>query len=676
MRATVSLATMFAALVAAPVGAREADHSAAMAPYLAATRQMEAVDFKGARLDILDAIKAEPDWAAPHAAQARILAELGDGAGAMAAIKRARAKGLPEAEARHLLAHALLASGNPEGALAEASKTDIPSAAQPEATRVRARAYLALGNLDASGREYLALVTARPQDSLGWSDYARLKVYSGDLAGAIRACQQAVQINAQNHAALMLMAELVRGQFGLTASIPWYERALAVEPGNITTMLDLAATYGDAGRARDMLEMTRRVLAVDEKNPRAFFLQAVLAARAGKFDLSRNLINRTGDRLDDVPAVTLLKAVLEIRAGNEELAIARLRELMLKQPENIKVRRMLGTALSRTGDAYGVIDALKPLADRPDADSYTLTLIGRAFEQLEDRKAAAFYLDRAANPAPHDPVPFGSVGDIGLVTLASAQDPDSAKTAIPMISRLLLSGRAAEALPIAERMRANNPGVPAAHILVGDALMVLDKPGEAAAAYRNAADLQFSESNALRLIEALRRAGDGRQALQVLSLFIQQNPRNLPALRLLGEHHLAAAQWDSAITVLEVVRRRIGNRDASLLNNLAWAWLGKGDQERAIIFARAAYNLSPATPSTAGTYGWFLVKSRQDAKAGTSLLEKAVASLPANPGLRYQLAEGYAATGRKNRARQEVDKALTAGSFPDAAKARKLRASL
>lgn len=275
-----------------------------------------------------------------------------------------------------------------------------------------------------------------------------------------------------------------------------------------------------------------------------------------------------------------------------------------------------------------------------------------------------------------DPVPFGSVKDLALVERANADDPNNARTAVPLISRLILAGRAGEALPVAARLRSQNPGVPAAWVLEGDALLALGRVAEAAKAYRAAANLEFSESNALRLIEALRRTGDEAQALKVLALFLEQNPRNLPAQRLLGDHYLAAGDWDRAIKVLESIRHRLGNRDASLLNALAWGWLGKGDQERALIFAKAAYDLSPTNPATVSTYGWFLVKSRQDAKTGILLLEKSVATRPDHAGLRYQLAEGYAATGRKDKAKEAVLRALQTPGFANEDKARKLLATL
>lgn len=667
---------MLAMFAFAPAAVRAGDRAEAKPHFAAAQKDVARADFKAARTAIVEAVRADPQWGQANILQARILAELGDAAGAMAAVDRARKSGVPAPQLRPVLAHALMAKGDAQAALGEVSRSDIPPPLQPYAVRVRALAFRALGNVMGAARDYEWLVANTPGDSLIWSDMARFRQETGDQGGAIAAGQQAIKLNPRNHAALILLAQMSRSQYGLVAAIPWYERALAIEPGDVTTMLDLAATYGDAGRAHDMLAMTRRVFALDERNPRAYYLQAVLAARAGKYDLSRNLLNRTGDELDDLPAVALLKAVLEIRAGNEELAIARLRELMEKQPDNLKVRRLLGATMWRAGDAYGAVDMLKPIADRADADSYTLTIIGRAYEKLDDRNNAAVYLDRAAFPAPMDPVPFGSVKDLALVERANADDPNNARTAVPLISRLILAGRAGEALPVATRLRSQNPGVPAAWVLEGDALLALGRVAEAAKAYRAAANLEFSESNALRLIEALRRTGDEAQALKVLALFLEQNPRNLPAQRLLGDHYLAAGDWDRAIKVFESIRHRLGNRDASLLNALAWGWLGKGDQERALIFAKAAYDLSPTNPATVSTYGWFLVKSRQDAKTGILLLEKSVATRPDHAGLRYQLAEGYAATGRKDKAKEAVLRALQTPGFANEDKARKLLATL
>ncbi|MFX8418090.1 hypothetical protein ABTL59_19520, partial [Acinetobacter baumannii] len=85
---------------------------------------------------------------------------------------------------------------------------------------------------------------------------------------------------------------------------------------------------------------------VDPKNPRPLFLQAVLAARAGKVDLARAILLRTGNALRDMPAAILLNGVLEYRAGNVNLAVELFGRLARMQPDNLQVRLLLARALA------------------------------------------------------------------------------------------------------------------------------------------------------------------------------------------------------------------------------------------------------------------------------------------------------------------------------------------
>ncbi|WP_323824826.1 hypothetical protein, partial [Pseudomonas aeruginosa] len=83
------------------------------------------------------------------------------------------------------------------------------------------------------------------------------------------------------------------------------------------------------------------------------------------------------------------------------------RVLVGQQPTNITARRLLGAALLRSGDPQGALDVLRPVALRADADSYTLALVARAFEQTGERDWAAKYLDRSAMPSAVGSAPFG-----------------------------------------------------------------------------------------------------------------------------------------------------------------------------------------------------------------------------------------------------------------------------
>ncbi|HWT12839.1 MAG TPA: hypothetical protein VN231_08815, partial [Allosphingosinicella sp.] len=221
----------------------------------------------------------------------------------------------------------------------------------------------------------------------------------------------------------------------------------------------------------------------------------------------------------------------------------------------------------------------------------------------------------------------------------AAARPDDGPTQVRLIAALLGRGLAGEALPRARRLQAANPGAPETHILVGDALGAGGDFAGAAEQYRRAANLAFTEPVAMRLIEALQRSGQGAAADTVLGLFLRENPRNLSAQTLLAGRMMLARDWNGAIRVYESLRGRVGDNDATLLNNLAWAYAETGDYRAAIPLARRAWALDRDNPATADTLGWILYKSGADRARGLLLLERAARGAPTDAQIRGRLEE-------------------------------------
>jgi cellulose synthase operon protein C len=673
-RRLLPLLSALAALFASP--AHAADRAGARAAYDRGAKLVVQGEARAARVELLNAIKADPSWPLPHAVIGSANLILGDGLAAETEIKRALELGLPTKEVSHLLGHAWLLQGDAPRAL----ELTRPEAVAPRfagyAARVRALAFASTGKFEEAARAFDVATKQLPKSSALWTDIGRFRFSVGNVVGAVDASNRAVTLNPQNIDALMLAGDLVRGQYGLSASIPWFERVLELDGGYLPAMHQLAATFGDAGRTVDMLAMTRKILLLDPGNANAYYLQAVMAARAKKYDLARAMLYRTQDRMNEVPAVRLLKAALDLQSGNAEQAIADLQELVTDQRTNLTAQRLLGAALWRAGDAKGTIDTLGRIANRSDADSYTLSVIGRAYESQGNRNQAATYLDRAAQPMKGETVPFEMAGDLVRLAKASAGPTDNADTAIPYINKLVLEGRTGDALALAQKLRAQNPGAPAAYVLVGDALMAQNRVKEATLAYRDAAGIRFSEPIAMRYVDGLLRVGDRASALRVLDLFLSQNPRSVPGLLLAADHFMATGQWDNAINILEGLRLRLGNRDATVLNTLGWAWFNKGEFAKAADMSGAAYGMAPANPAFADAYGWILFKSGTNREGGAALLEKAVATAPNHPGLRFHLGQALASLGRKDDARIHLRIAADAQDFPERSKAAALLAGL
>ena len=160
----------------------------------------------------------------------------------------------------------------------------------------------------------------------------------------------------------------------------------------------------------------------------------------------------------------------------------------------------------------------------------------------------------------------------------------------------------------------------------------------AAEQYRKAANLAFTEPVAMRLYEALQRSGQQAAARQVLQIFLDQNPRSVPALTIAAQLYLQAGDWPRAIRTYEALRSRLGDRDAVMLNNLAWAYSESGDHQRAIPLARKAWALEKNNPATADTLGWLLFKSGANKAEGLMLLERAARGAPTDADIARHLA--------------------------------------
>jgi tetratricopeptide (TPR) repeat protein len=507
------------------------------------------------------------------------------------------------------------------------------------AARITGRAYMALGNAQGARDAFNRALAVAPDDGPLWTDIARFRRGTGDLAGAIEAADRAVRINPRTVEALVLRGELTRTQYGLAASLPWFDRALEIDRNNLPALLDRAATNGDLGRMTAMLADARQAHMISGGNPTAFYLEAVLAARARNYPLARSLYDRTSGAFDSAPAGMLLASTIDIGLGNFEQAADRLADLVERQPSNAKARKLLAMAQWRQGDAQATIATLRPLADRPDADSYTLTLMGQALGRTGDAVQASRYLARAARPQSQVPPTLDPLSDEDFARARAAADgnPADGPSQVRLVSALLARGLGGEALERARALTRLSPGAPEAWLLLGDALGERGDFAGAADQYRRAANLSFTETVAMRLIEALQRSGRTSEADAVLGLFLRQNPQNIPALVLRAGRLMQANDWQGAIGVYENLRARIGNNDATVLNNLAWAYGETGDYARAIPLARRAWSLDRDNPTTADTLGWILFKSGASRAEGLALLERAARGAPSDASIQSRL---------------------------------------
>ncbi|MEH3047536.1 tetratricopeptide repeat protein [Sphingomonas adhaesiva] len=624
-------------------------------------------NYSAARNHFLAAVATQPANGAAQLALARTWLLLGEGVPAQGALDRAAAAGIAAATLAPWQAAAAQAQGDAAGALAAAAGAGD----DPVALRAKARALADQGDAPTAMATLQAVLARTPDDAAAWTDLGRIRLDVGDVGGATQAASRAVALDRRYPAALVLAGEVMRSRYGLNAAVPWFEAALRLDAYYHPALIEYAGTLGDMGRSADAVAAARRALAVRRDSAPALYLLATIAARAGNMALAGQLLDRTGGALNGLPGGLLLSGGVDYAAGRYEQAVVKWRALIGIQPMNVTARRLLGAALLRSGDAGGALDVLRPIALRADADSYTLGLVGRAFEAQGKRDWAARFLDRAANPGATMAAPFGQDDSAAVLAEAVADAPGDPRAAVSLVRGLLEQSRGGEALAAAQRLVRQSPGAPAAHVLEGDVLIALHRAGGAAASYARAADLRFDQPVLLRLVEARVLAGDRTGAADALALYLAQNPQNVVARRALAGLQRAADD-DEAIDTLERLRGALGGRDVVVMAALADAYVAADDPATALPIARAAYRLQPMSAMASDAWGQALL-GRGDATGALALLDKASAIAPDDLRIRWHRAQALVEAGRDAEARGLL---TTLMRSPDGAAARQLLESL
>jgi cellulose synthase operon protein C len=581
--------------------------------------------YRDAHAELLTAVRANPKSTEALLAQATVALELFDGVTAQSSLEKAIALGVPARSVAHLLGHSYWLQGELDEAEDILASEDIAPKNGAYANRILGRVYMDKGDFVAAQQAFQTALRQAPNDGQTWTDIARLRFISADQKGAIEAVEQALKIDANNVRALEFRGRLMRSQFGLVAALPWFERGLQISPEDVPLLEEYALTLGEAGRNRDMLEQARKIVALDGGNSKAFFMQAVLAARAGNYELANRILPRAGDAFTELPGPMLLDGIIEFELGNYNRAVDRFVRLLGAQPRNRRVRALLAQAMYRAGDPLDTLDTIREIAARGDADSYSLMLTARAFEASGQRSRSFKPLDEAALAVIRPSLPLPDP-----VTLLQASDevrrnPNDARAVVPYIRLLMLNGDIDAASQEANRLQAANPGVADAHLLAGDIAIAQGNFSEALAAYQLARSISFSEPVMLRLVDAAARAGDAKTADDALAQYLAFNPTSLTALRLAGYRNLDSRQWSIAIALLERVRARIGYNDSILLANLARAYAGARKTDRALDYAATAYRIAPANAMVTKVYADILKRSGKRPKAAAELARKVVA---------------------------------------------------
>ncbi len=647
-------AAAVAALVAA-VAPAHADVAGSAAAYTQAFNHFEAGDLRAARVELLNALKANPNNANARLLLARVLLARGAGVAAQAEIDRAIKAGVPREKTYHLTANALLLDGKASQALAMARDPRIPPQFGAYAARMRGRAQITLGSTAEGGRSIEEAVRLAPNNVEALVDLARYQAGSRDIPAAERSVDRALAIKPGNVDALNLKGGIVRATKGLPQSLAFYDRALKSDANSIETLLERAATLSDLGRLDAARTDIKEVMGLIPNHPIVLYLSAAIAAREGKFQDAQTLLGQTKGLLDKYPPAQFLRARLAMQQKNLGVAVETLSALVAEQPANPIARRMLALVQLQRGDPRGALASLEPLAKQTDLDAQTLAMFGQAYAQTGDFSSAQGFYQRAAKLAPNLPQldtqiamtrlaqgdPAGAIAGLNGVLKT---DPKSlqALMSLTYVQLRLRDYRAAAVT--AERLIAAHPDLPVSYNLHGTAALGMGDTKRAEADFRAALakDPKFLDArrNLAQLFLVTNRADAGKAELRSI---VAGEPSDVRSLMLLADVAGQAKAWPER---LDWLRRAVlvNPRDPQPRAALVQTYVAAGNPGQALTEAAAIARERPTDPAALQLLAGAQAANKQN-DAALATLKQLVAVAPTAPGARLLLARFQATVG-------------------------------
>lgn len=357
------------------------------------------------------------------------------------------------------------------------------------------------------------------------------------------------------------------------------------------TLERLSGNLAQAGMAHD------RALLIAPNEPLLWVEIGRMRYSGGEhLQAARGLLDRIPHRPDAPASQMLLQGLLDLEAGNANLAADELGILADRQPANQRVQLLLARALYVAGDYDQLFTRFAGLAQRTDASPYLLTLLGRAYEDQGNRVAAAPLLDRAATLAPPALGSIFEPDSPGTLAPSFAAAPAAAGQAAHYVRSLLNAHNHTSAWQAANRFLQLRPGSSEALALMGDVELVSGRPNDALAHYQRSALVRFPDLLLLlRMCEAYDYFGQASAAEPVVGEYLAAFPNSRLAARVMAHRAELGSDWPTAVRLLAGLRTRGGNRDVRLLTDLSQAQRRSGDTPAALASAQRAWDCSPVT---------------------------------------------------------------------------------
>lgn len=388
------------------------------------------------------------------------------------------------------------------------------------------------------------LLEKYPDYAEALSVLATIYLHRNDLDGAIATLERLYQKNPKNAALSLELARLWRRKGDFEKARFYYRKALELSPENQAVYLEYGEFLEKIGAFTEAEKIYREGL---KGVPEAFHLYEALLRlylRQDQYEKALQVLEALERQLGATPRILLRKALIYLDLGKTTEAIAILKDLTEKDPQNYNAWFYLGVAYEREGKVKEAIHAYEQV---PVEDELFPLALRRLAHLIKDPQKVRQLLARALAERPKDKTLY------------------------------LLAGTIFDELD----------ACPLGFEIVKEGLAKFPE------------DLDLSVSAALLLV----CQGKEEEALRLLEPLLEKHPDDPTLLNFVGYTY---ADLNRNLDQAEAyIRKALAKKpdDGYIIDSLAWVYFRKGEYEKALSEIKRALKLAPYDPIINEHYG-------------------------------------------------------------------------
>lgn len=464
----LALALVTSFVVFAPYESWAAD-SKASKYYEDALGRYEKKDLTGAIIQLKNALQIDKNMLPVQMLLGKALLQNGDVVAAEVALTEALRLGVNRAEVVVPLGQAFMAQGKHKLIFEQQqfNLAGLPSGVQLQLLLLRAAASADLGDVRGAMKAVDEARAIDPKLAAVWLAEIPIRIRSRQFGEAGAAAERALALTPDSAEAWYQKGSVAHVSGDLASTLSAYDRAIRLDATHVEARVARAGLYLDLGRQPDVAKDVEELKRIAPNEPRASYLQALLAERDNKPELASKALKDLVGLIDPVPIdfiryrpqLLMLNGLAHFGLGEREKAKQYL-EVFQKSQSNSPASKLLAQIYLGESSTDRAIEVLETYLKSNPADGQAMTLLGSALMSKGQHARATALMQQALKTK--DAPEFRTVLGLSLIRSGQAshgmaeleaaykKDPRQTQAGAALVGLYLRSGQTAKAVAVAE----------------------------------------------------------------------------------------------------------------------------------------------------------------------------------------------------------------------------------